>query len=252
MYGVRADRMGEARIGQRLALARTDRPARDADNRPPRAPGSDASGSRKTERRIAGDQKQIAAAGRQISLSQPGLACAVQRCSGSTKPFGSPRCRRTIQDARALVRVVDLGIARIDVVRDQALLEHPVGRVLISRLHVIRHQAQRASATPSAKCRASTAEAWRLTASRAIKLFVAPDRHAVAAPVQRKGPARNRFARIPFALAVMQQTAGRETIAQPPDQFVGALALRRRRAHRCSIPPIDNRRPRRRSARRPW
>jgi hypothetical protein len=43
---------------------------------------------------------------------------------------------------------------------------------------------------------------------------VAPDRHAVAAPVQRKGPARQRLAGIPLALAVMQQPARREALAQ--------------------------------------
>ena len=41
------------------------------------------------------------------------------------------------EDARALARIVDLRIAGIDILRDQALFEHPVGRVFISGLHVI-------------------------------------------------------------------------------------------------------------------
>ena len=64
------------------------------------------------------------------------------------------------QDARALVRVVDLGIARIEIVRDQTLLEHPVERVLISGLHVIGQIPARA-AIPSAKRRASAIDALR-------------------------------------------------------------------------------------------
>jgi hypothetical protein len=47
---------------------------------------------------------------------------------------------------------------------------------------------------------------------------VAPDRLAVAPPVQAEGPARQAFARIPFALAVMQQAARAEADLQPPDQ----------------------------------
>ena len=55
--------------------------------------------------------------------------------------------------------------------------------------------------------------------------IVLPDRHAVLAPVGRERPARERFARIPFALAVVQQRAGRELFPQPLDEFAGKNAL---------------------------
>ncbi len=48
---------------------------------------------------------------------------------------------------------------------------------------------------------------------------VLPDRHAVLAPVSSQRPARKRFAGIPFALAVVQQRAGRELFPQPFDEF---------------------------------
>ena len=63
---------------------------------------------------------------------------------------------------------------------------------------------------------------------------VAPDRLAVGAPIEGEGPARQAFARIPFALAVMQKAAGREALAQPSDQIVGERALRR--ADRRDVP----------------
>ncbi len=49
------------------------------------------------------------------------------------------------------------------------------------------------------------------------QLRIAPQRLAVLAPVKREGPARQAFARIPFSLPVMQETARRETLAQAAD-----------------------------------
>ncbi len=61
-----------------------------------------------------------------------------------------------------------------------------------------------------------------------------PDRLAVAAPVERKGPARQGFAGIPLALPVVQEPAGRKAIAQAPDQPVGERPLGR--ADRGRVP----------------
>ena len=63
---------------------------------------------------------------------------------------------------------------------------------------------------------------------------IRPDRLAVGAPVQRKGPARQGFARIPLALAVVEEAVRREALAQLADQRVGLLALGR--ADRGSVP----------------
>ena len=72
------------------------------------------------ERRIAGDQKQSFAP-RAPDFAQPsGLALrgpALQRQDETHRRPGM--VIKQTQDARALVRVVDLEIARIDVVRDQ-------------------------------------------------------------------------------------------------------------------------------------
>ena len=46
---------------------------------------------------------------------------------------------------------------------------------------------------------------------------VVPQRHAVRAPVAGERPARQRFARIPLALAEVQQPARRERLAQAAD-----------------------------------
>ena len=84
------------------------------------------------------------------------------------------------------------------------------------------------------------------------QIGILPDRHAVLAPVEAERPARQAFAGIPFALAVMQQAARREARAQPADQIVGERRAWSGRPRRYSIPAIPDRRSRRRSARRPW
>ena len=51
--------------------------------------------------------------------------------------------------------------------------------------------------------------------------IIFPHRHTVLTPIRRKRVTRERFAGIPFALAVMQQRAGREFIPQTLDEFAG-------------------------------
>ncbi len=57
------------------------------------------------------------------------------------------------------------------------------------------------------------------------ELFVGPDGAPVGAPIEREGPARQGFARIPLALAVVEHAVGREAFAQAADQAVGEAAL---------------------------
>src|SRR5438067_1500099 len=52
-------------------------------------------------------------------------------------------------------------------------------------------------------------------AARQVVGLLFPQRDAVLAPEARQRPARQRLARIPLALAEMQQSAGRELGAQP-------------------------------------
>ena len=56
----------------------------------------------------------------------------------------------------------------------------------------------------------------------------------VVAPQARQRPARQRFARIPLALSVVQHTFWRETLPQTAQQDLGALALVR--AERRGVP----------------
>src|SRR5439155_1090229 len=57
---------------------------------------------------------------------------------------------------------------------------------------------------------------------------VLPDGHAVLAPKRRERPAREWFARIPFALAIVEQRAGGKPGSQPLDEFAGEKAFLRR------------------------
>src|ERR1039458_8680163 len=57
------------------------------------------------------------------------------------------------------------------------------------------------------------------------EIVLGPDGIAVLAPVTTIGPARQRFARIPFALAVMQERAGGETVAETLEEFFSLLLL---------------------------
>jgi hypothetical protein len=92
----------------------------------------------KADRRISRHQEQVPAPG------LPDLAEPARRCS-----LGGPALHRQhvadrraklpfegTHDAIALERVIDLGIAGIDILRKLALLEHALGRVFEDGLHV--------------------------------------------------------------------------------------------------------------------
>ena len=108
-----------------------------------------------------------------------------------------------------------------------------------------------AVATASAKRFASSAVDSALVVFARDQRRVAPHRLAVAPPVERERPARHRLARVPFAEPVMQQALRRESFAQAARQLVRQHALRLARAPRRSIRATGDRRPTRRSARRP-
>src|SRR5262249_61498330 len=56
---------------------------------------------------------------------------------------------------------------------------------------------------------------------------VAPQRLAVAPPIKPEGPAWQRLAGIPFALAVMQEPSRRKALPQAANELVGTRALAR-------------------------
>ena len=63
---------------------------------------------------------------------------------------------------------------------------------------------------------------------------LAPDRLAVAAEVAGERPARQRLARVPLPLAVVEHAARREARAQPAQQPIGQPRACPARARRCS------------------
>ena len=183
-----------------------------------------------TDRRIARHQEQPAAA--QLPKLADPAAARLRAPVLHRQHVAGRRGQMPLEfahDAGALGRIVDLGIARIDVVRQRAVFEHPLGGILEGRQHVLGGDAEPA--------RKALGEAMRVIgrdgAGRLLGLFrrdqrgVLPDRLAVGSPEQRERPARQRLAGIPFALAVMQQSARRELVGQSADQLVGQDALGR-------------------------
>ena len=197
--------------------------------------GSDCSGRRKPSGESPGTKNSRPRRVRQISLSHPGLACAVQRCNGSTNPFGAPSwLSNNLRMPRPLVRIVDLGIARIEIVRHQTLLEHPVERVLVSGLDVIGHDSGARGDTLGETL--SIAGRWLCAA----RLRGRSTPHC-ARPARRRAASR---ARTPSAAAVRRDTIclGRNAAGRPArsGRAAGGSGRRRarassRRARRCSI-----------------
>ncbi len=175
------------------------------------------------ERRIARHQEQVFAA-RAPRFADPGLAVALhgQHVADRRPEPAFEHAGR----AGAFLRRPDRRFQDIHAERQPGLLQDPVGRVLEGRLDESRAQAQ-----PS---RDGLAQAQGMVGgclARAVfagdQVGVAPDRLAVVPPVEREGPAWQAFARVPFALAVMEQAAGREAIAQLANEVVGEAALGR-------------------------
>ena len=129
-------------------------------------------------------------------------------------------------ELRALDWIVDLGIGGVEVRRPCALVDHPLDRVFERRHDMIGRDAEpRRDALPEL-LRAVGARREILSLAR-DQAVVPPQLVSVLAPVEREGPARQRLAGIPFALAVLQEAARREAAPQPPDQLIGADALGR-------------------------
>ena len=105
-------------------------------------------------------------------------------------------------DAGALRGIVDPRIGRIDIGRQRAFLQHVIGRILEGGQHMLGRDAEAGGEANGEPVR--IVDRWRGSrAGRGDQRGVLPDRLAVLAPAQREGPARQRLARIPFALAVM-------------------------------------------------
>ena len=133
----------------------------------------------------------------------------------------------------ARFRVLELGILWRDVRRQIGFFHQPLGRVLVGRRNKIGRDAKLGGDRAKQSLGVFIGRAGLLSL-RSDALRVQPDRLQVAPPVEREGPARERLARVPFALPIVQESAGSETVAQAADQPVGERALGR--ADRVRVP----------------
>src|SRR5207245_2933264 len=125
----------------------------------------------------------------------------------------------------------------IDVDRQLPLAPHVVPNVLVTR-----NEELRADAQPH---RQVGREAPRLQLAEAVVALIVrrergvlPDESAVTPPVAAEGPARQGLARIPLALAEVQQAARGEAVAQPAQQHAGQLALTRSQRKEVPFLPV--------------
>ena len=133
-------------------------------------------------------------------------------------PFQQPR------QAAPLFGRLQVGLQRVQVARQRLFALGLQQHVLVGGNRAVGRQAQRFGQFGG--------EAGRLVAAIAVvDVFVReqggvePHRLAVDAPEDIQRPARQRLARIPFALAVVQHAARREVVFQPVHQVAGQLAL---------------------------
>ncbi len=194
------------------------------------------------DRRVAGRQEQLAAA-ELPALARPARLHDRLGVPALHRQHEAGRLRQPLREGAhhpaARLRVVDLRVEHRDVGRQLRFLADPGHRVLVGGQHVARGQAEVTGDAFGDRRRLLARGGDDLGGRRRLRVLlralrrvddgdqrgVVPDRLAVAAPVQRERPARQRFARVPLALAVMQHAARREAIAQPADQLVGEDAL---------------------------
>ena len=175
---------------------------------------------------VTGHQEQLAAPGfPQLRLPFRRLALPALDRQHIARGLVQP----TVEDAGiagAVLGVLQLGVLGRDVGGKVRFFQDPFRRILEGRLGIVRVEAKRL-------CEAAHELTGLFGGGLAVIGFagnqvgVLPDRLLVVAPVKREGPARQAFARIPFALAVMQEPAGRETLLKPADQRVGQPAFLR-------------------------
>ena len=130
--------------------------------------------------------------------------------------MGKPALKHT-HHARAGFRIFNFWIARIDIHRQFGFFQNPMRGIFISGQGAIGWNAQ------TLRClmrkALSIGDQSNLVFETPFAAFICnevricPDRLAILAPVKCKSPTRQAFARIPFALPIMQKTAGRETLA---------------------------------------
>ncbi len=182
------------------------------------------------QRGIAGEEEQVAAADLP-ALAAPTRrhAIAERRPALDRQHIALRRGQPLVEHPRnscALFRIRQLRIGRADIDRQLRLTLEPVRSIFIGGHDMVGLEAKpRSDADRETLGIRDCRLAWIFDARNQVGIL--PDRRAVLAPVEAERPARQAFAWIPFALAVMQQAAWREPRAQFADQIIGERALGR-------------------------
>ena len=236
---------------QRLPRARTGRPRRTTSRVLGRLPGERVERQAEAHRRVAGERNRCSRRKNHGPDSPARLGPVRARRSGRAKP--TTLLQPLLEDLRQpapLLGVVELALQRIDVGRQAALAPEVVPGVLVAGRGV-RRVRRRAGRPASSMNRPGVAR--RRGRSRGRRRRRAPGRPRRARrppPVAAKAQRGSDSPGIPLALAVVQQAAGGEAVAEAAEQLAAELRLPAP-ARRCSTRRRRGRRPRRRSARRP-
>ncbi len=186
--------------------------------------------------RIARDQEQVARA-QHPQARLPGRAVLASRTGERQHEAGrgAEAAAEHLAQPFALFRIVEVVELGIDVDRKLPLLVDVGERILVGRDHVLRPDAQALGQRFGKRAGILGVEA--VVAIRAAdECGIAPERHAVGAPVAGERPARQRLARIPLALAEVQQAPGRKRVAHAREERAREPALVR--PHRRRVPLV--------------
>ena len=230
-----------------------------ARSRRQRRPGERVERQAQADRRVAGDQVQPAsaevpagrappvAAGRRVQRQhEPGRARPTGPSSRSIRSRRGRRGRRAVGSSASTSTVGRLARGQPGLAPDL------VDRVLVGGDDTRSGRARSVRRRRRRSARASSTVAGPGLDGSASRSRSSPQRLAVAAPDDADLPARQRFARVPLALAVLDQAAGGEPVVRAARARSSArVALGRRRRRRCSTRRLPCRRSTRTSARRP-
>ncbi len=179
------------------------------------------------ERTVARREEDALAAQRPIARKpdRPAILMTAVDGKGEADGLVEPALEHA-REPRALLRVLELAVERIDIDGKLALAPDILPWILESGANRLGIDGE----APGER----RDEALRLCRPEAVidilareQLAVRPDGIAVAPPEGGEGPARQALARIPFALAEMKQPAGGEAAQQPVDEIGREAALGR-------------------------
>ena len=178
-------------------------------------------------RRITRDQVHALVA-EEPGPGAPARPAGLDLVPGLQRQHIADRCLESLAEdaaqAHALELVVELGVERVDVDRQLAFAPQVVPAVLVTRGDEVGRQPELARQRLGEALRVLGRIAGRIALVGEAGLVV-PDRLAVGAPVERQRPARQLLARVPLALAQMDEAAAAVLLAQATEQLGRVVAL---------------------------